>query len=147
MRGSSHRPVAAARFTLIQLFGRLAPLLSLKGSSGARLASSGGTLAPTGLCNKQGKKRSAPRPDHTFPRHGSRLHLNEGQLVSRPNKCHQIMRASVPAGTVSLVPVLPKAAGHDGISRNRSPSGDVAHTAFIDMISISETQFSQGQCW
>src|SRR4029434_1707954 len=78
-----------------------------------------------------------------FPRHGSRLHLNEGQSVSRPNKCHQIMRASVPAGTVSLVPVLPKAAGHDGISRNRSPSGDVAYAAVSNVVSLLE--FNQGQ--
>ena len=139
MRGSSHRPVATARLTLVQLFGRLASLCSLKGSSGTRLPSSGGALVPTRLCNKQGKKRSAPRPDRTFPKHGSRFHLNEGQSVSRPNKCHQIMRASVPAGTVSLVPVLPKAAGHDGISRNRSPSGDVAYAAVSNVVSLLET--------
>src|SRR4029434_5587658 len=100
VRGSSHHPITTTRFAFIQLFGRLARLCSFKSSSGARLPSSGGTSAPTTLRNKQGKKRSAPRPDHAFPRHGSRLHLHGGQAVPRLNKCHQIMRASVPARTV-----------------------------------------------
>src|SRR4029434_8018627 len=100
------RSVGATRATSVQLSGRLATLCSLRSSSGTRLPSSGGTPAPPLLCDKQGKRHSAPRPNRAFPRHDTRLHLNEGQSVSRPNKSHQIMRASVPAGTVSLVTVL-----------------------------------------
>src|SRR4029434_10217973 len=48
-------------------------------------------------------------------------------------------------GADSLVPVLPKAAGHDGISRNHSPSGDVAYAAFPNVVSVSEAQCSQRQ--
>src|SRR4029434_10872339 len=77
--------------------------LSFKSNSGGRMPSSGGTPASTGLCDKQGKKRSVPKPNYTFPRHVSRLHLNGGQAVSRTNKCHQNMHAPVPTGTVSLV--------------------------------------------
>ena len=67
--------------------------LSFKSNIGARLPSSGGTPASTGLCDKQGKKRSVPKPNYTFPRHVSRLHLHGGQAVSRTNKWHQNMRA------------------------------------------------------
>src|SRR4029434_7649301 len=84
------------------------------------------------------KEKSVLRPGQTAHFLGMFLDsdLNEGQSVSRPNKSHQIMRASVQAGDDSLVPVLPKAAGHDGISRNRSPSGDVAYAAFSDVVLI-----------
>ena len=75
VRRSSHRPITTTRSALIQLFGRLVSSCSFKGRSGARWPSSGGTPASAGLCNKQGKKRSVPKPDYAFPRHGSRLHL------------------------------------------------------------------------
>src|SRR4029434_1590910 len=118
VRGSSHRPITTTRIAFIQLFGRLVDLCSFKSSSGARLPSSGGTLVPTRLRDKQGKKRSVPKPDYAFPRHGSRLHLHGGQAVSRTNKCHQNMCAPVPTGTVSLVAVLPVLpVRNDGVSR------------------------------
>src|SRR4029434_3491932 len=43
------------------------------------------------------------------------------------------------------VPSLPTSVGHDGISRDRSTAGDVAHAAFPNVVSVSETQRSQRQ--
>src|SRR4029434_4700660 len=133
-------PIASTRLTRIQLFGRLVNSCSFRGRSGAGWPSSSGAPVSTGLCDKQGKKRSVPKPDYAFPRHGSRLHLHGGQAVSRPNKCHQIMRAPVPTRTVSLVAVLPTPVGNDGIGRDRSPDMDVAHAAFPNVVPVSETQ-------
>ena len=141
MRRSSHRPITTTRSALIQLFGRLVNICSFKSRSGAGLPSSGGTPASAGLCNKQGKKRSVPKPDYAFPRHGSRLHLH----VSRPNKCHQNMCAPVPTRTVSLVAVLPTPVGNDGIGRDRSPAGDVAYAAVPNVVPVSEAQRSHRQ--
>src|SRR4029434_3395041 len=134
---SSHRSVTSTRLTRIQLFGRLVNCFSFKGCSSAGRPSSGGAPVSTGLCNKQGKKRSMPKANYAFPRHGSRLHLHG---VSRTNKCHQIMRAPVPTGTVSLVAVLPTPVGNDGVGRYRAPTGDVAYAAVPDMVPVSEAQ-------
>src|SRR4029434_4433977 len=107
VRRSSHRPITSTRLTRVQLFGRLVNCFSFKGCSSAGRPSSGGAPVSTGLCDKQGKKRSMPKASYAFSGHGFRLHLNGGQAVSRTNKCHQNMRAPVPTGTVSLVAALP----------------------------------------
>src|SRR4029434_2714659 len=140
-----HRSVTSTRLTHIQLFGRLVNSCSFRGCSGARWPSSGGTPASTGLCDKQGEKRSVPKPNYAFPRHDSRLHLHGGQAVSRTNKCHQNMRASVPTGTVSLVAVLPTPVGNDGVSRYRAPTRDVAYAAVPDVAPVYEAQRSHRQ--
>src|SRR4029434_33376 len=142
VRRGSHRPITSTRLTRLQLFGRLVNSCSL---SGARWPSSGGTPASTGLCDKQGKKRSVTKPNYAFPRHDSRLHLHGGQAVSRTNKCHQNMRAPVPTGTVSHVAVLPTPVGNDGVSRYRTPARDVAYAAVPDVVPVSEAQRSHRQ--
>ena len=55
------------------------------------------------------------------------------------------MRTSVLARTVSHVTVLPTSVGHDGIGRDRSPAGDVADTAVLNVVPVSEAQRSQRQ--
>src|SRR4029434_9333098 len=55
------------------------------------------------------------------------------------------MRAPVPTGTVSLGAVMPTPVGNDGIGRDRSPAGDVAHAAFPNVVPVSEAQRSQRQ--
>src|SRR4029434_8446132 len=138
VRKGSRRPITSTRLTHLQLFGRLVNCFSFKGCSGAGRPSSGGAPVSTGLCDKQGKKRSVPKAIYAFSRHDSRLHLHGGQAVSRTNKCHQNMRAPVPTGTVSLVAVLPTPVRNDGVSRHSAPAGDVAYAAIPNMIPVSE---------
>src|SRR4029434_8023708 len=91
VRRSSHCSVTSTRLTRIQLFRRLVSCFSFRGCRGRGRTSSGGAPVSTGLCDKQRKKRSLPKPNYAFPRHDSRLHLHGGQAVSRTNKCHQNM--------------------------------------------------------
>src|SRR4029434_7055093 len=74
-----------------------------------------------------------------------KLHLHGGQAVSRTNKCHQNMHAPVPTGTVSLVAVLPTPVRNDGVSRHRTPAGDVAYAAIPNMVPVYEAQRSHRQ--
>src|SRR4029434_2559947 len=145
VRRSSHRSVTSTRLTRIQLFGRLVSGLSFRGCSGAGRPSSGGAPVSTGLCDKQGKKRSVPKADYAFSRHGSRLHLHGGQAVSRTKKSHQNMRAPVPTGTVSLVAVLPTPDRNDGVSRHSAPVGDAAYAAIPNMVPVYDAQRSHRQ--
>src|SRR4029434_3354862 len=55
------------------------------------------------------------------------------------------MRAPVPAGTVSLVAVLPTPVRNDGISRHSAPTGDVAYAAIPNMVPVYEAQRQQRQ--
>src|SRR4029434_2540196 len=144
-RRGSHRPITSTRLTRIQLFGRLVNSFSFRGCSGAGRPSSGVAPVSTGLCDKQGKKRSVPKANYAFPRHDSRLHLHGGQAVLRTNKCHQDMRVPVPTGTVSLVAVLPTPVRNDGVSRYRAPTRDVAYAAVPDVVPVSEAQRSHRQ--
>src|SRR4029434_8488692 len=145
VRRGSYRPIASTRLTRIQLSGRLVNSCSFRGCSGAGRPSSGGAPVSTGICDKQGKKRSVRTANYAFSRHGSRLHLHGGQAVSRTNKCHQKMRAPVPTGTVSLVAVLPTAVRNDGVSRHHTPAGDVAYAAIPNMVPVYEAQRSHRQ--
>src|SRR4029434_10447735 len=55
------------------------------------------------------------------------------------------MRAPVPTRTVSLVAVLPTPVRNDGVSRYRTPSGDVAYAAVPNMVPVYEAQCSHRQ--
>src|SRR4029434_6916838 len=145
VRRSSHRPITSTRLTRIQLSGRLVNSCSFRGRSGAGRPPSGGAPVSTGLCDKQGKKRSVPQANYAFSRHGSRLHLHGGQAVSSTNECHQDMRAPVPTATVSLVAVLPPPVRNDGVSRHSTPTGDVAYAAIPNMVPVYEAQRSHRQ--
>src|SRR4029434_10954149 len=145
VRRSSHRAITSTQFTHIQLFGRLVNSCSFRGRSGAGWPSIGGAPVSTGLCDKQGKKRSVPKANYALPRHGSRLHLHGGQAVSRTKKSHQNMRAPVPTGTVSLVAVLPTPDRNDGVSRHSAPVGDAAYAAIPNMVPVYDAQRSHRQ--
>src|SRR4029434_4093236 len=145
VRRGSYRPITSTRLTRLQLFGRLVNCFSFKGCSSAGWPYSGGAPVSTGLCCKQRKKLSLPQASYAFSGYDLRLHLHGGQAVSRTDKCHQNMRASVQRGTVSLVTVLPTHVRNDGVGRYSAPVGDVAHAAIPNMVPVYEAQRSNRQ--